>query len=130
MIVREFEKEDADGLRRIFDATGFEYDFPDFSDAEFAVRKVLHDESGIAMGAFLRRTTEAFLLCDPAWRSPRWRYEALTLMHEAVRSEARARGINDVQALVPPQIEERFGKRLMQLGWRRNQWTCFSRSTE
>jgi hypothetical protein len=48
-------------------------------------------------------------------------------LHEAVRQQAAARGLADVQAFLPPRVARAFGRRLESLGWRRDPWTCYTR---
>ena len=80
----------------------------------------------IAMAVLLRLTTEAYLLHDPAAGTPRLRWQRFLALHEAARNSAAARGLDDVQAFLPPQVARAFGRRLERLGWVRDPWTCFS----
>jgi len=60
--------------------------------------------------------------------APRERWQRLLAMHEAVRRDAAARGLDDVSAFLPPRVARAFGRRLMRLGWRRDPWACYCRS--
>jgi hypothetical protein len=84
-------------------------------------------EPRIVMAALLRLTCEAYLLHDPAAGSPRERWQNLLAMHDAVRADARARGLEDVHAFLPPLVERAFGRRLARLGWVRDPWASFCR---
>ena len=81
----------------------------------------------IAMAVLLRLTAETYLLHDPAAGTPRLRWQRFLALHEAARSSAAARGLDDVQAFLPPRVARAFGRRLARLGWRHDPWTCFSR---
>jgi hypothetical protein len=81
----------------------------------------------IVMAVLLRLTAETYLLHDPAAGTPRQRWQRFLAMHEAVRQDAAARGLDDAQAFLPPRIAKSFGRRLERLGWRRDPWPCFSR---
>jgi hypothetical protein len=81
----------------------------------------------IVMAVLLRLTAEAYLLHDPAAGTPRERWQHLLALHEAARARAAARGLDDVQAFLPPRIARAFGRRLARLGWRQDPWPCFSR---
>jgi hypothetical protein len=83
--------------------------------------------SRITMAILLRLTAETYLLHDPAAGTPRQRWQRLLALHEAGRRDAAARGLDDVQAFLPPSIARAFGRRLSQLGWTRDPWPCFSR---
>jgi hypothetical protein len=84
-------------------------------------------ERRIAMAVLLRLTAEAYLLHDPAAGTPRQRWQRFLALHEATRSSAAERGLDDVQAFLPPRITRAFGRRLARLGWTRDPWPCFSR---
>jgi hypothetical protein len=80
------------------------------------------------MAALLRLTAEAYLLADPREGTPRQRWQWLLALHESTRRAAVARGLADVQAFLPPQVAQGFGRRLAKLGWRRDPWTCYTRT--
>jgi hypothetical protein len=81
----------------------------------------------IAMAVLLRLTAEAYLLHDPAAGTPRLRWQRFLALHEVARNSAAARGLDDVQAFLPPRVARAFGRRLGRLGWTRDPWDCFSR---
>ena len=81
---------------------------------------------GIAMAILLRLTAEAYLLHDPVSGSPHQRWQRFLALHGATRLNAAARGLDDVQAFLPPQVARAFGRRLARLGWRHDPWPCFS----
>ncbi len=82
--------------------------------------------SRITMAILQRLTAETYLLHDPAAGTPRIRWERFLALHDAARSDAAARGLDDVQAFLPPRIAQAIGRRLMRLGWTRDPWPCFS----
>ncbi len=81
----------------------------------------------VAMAILQRLTAETYLLHDPAAGTPRRRWQQFLALHEVARYAAAARGLDDVQAFLPPRIARAFGRRLAQLGWARDPWPCFSR---
>jgi hypothetical protein len=81
----------------------------------------------IAMAVLLRLTAETYLLHDPGAGTPRLRWRRFLALHEAARSSAAARGLDDVQAFLPPRVARAFGRRLARLGWTHDPWPCFSR---
>ncbi len=83
--------------------------------------------SRIAMAVLLRLTAETYLLHDPAAGTPRQRWQRFLALHEAAQRTAAARGLDDVQAFLPPRVARAFGRRLARLGWTRDPWPCFSR---
>jgi len=80
----------------------------------------------IAMVVLLRLTAEAYLLHDPAAGTPRLRWQRLLALHEVAKNSAAARGLDDVQAFLPPRVSRSFGRRLGRLGWTRDPWDCYS----
>lgn len=102
-----------------------EFDLPDLSSNNFLVKRVLESGPRIIAGAAARMTTEVFIWVDREWESPRFRFEAFKFLHEQMRAELKEKGVADVHAWVPPEIERAFGRRLMQLGWQRPLWTDF-----
>jgi hypothetical protein len=88
---------------------------------------VVPGQRRIAMAVLLRLTAEAYLLHDPAAGTPSLRWQRFLALHEAARNSAGARGLDDVQAFLPPRVARAFGRRLARLGWRQDPWPCFSR---
>jgi hypothetical protein len=84
-------------------------------------------ELPLMMAILVRLTAETYLLHDPSAGTPRRRWQNFLALHEAARHAAAARGLDDVQAFLPPRIARAFGRRLERLGWRRDPWPCFSR---
>jgi hypothetical protein len=81
---------------------------------------------GIVGASLLRLTAEAYLLLDPKAGTPRERWEWLLELHAATEQEAARRGLEDAHAWLPPEIAAKFGKRLMRLGWVRDDaWTPY-----
>ena len=83
----------------------------------------------IAMAVLLRLTAEAYLLHDPVAGTPRLRWQRFLALQEVARNSAAARGLDDVQAFIPPRVARAFGRRLERLGWVRDPWTCYSRKS-
>ena len=127
--IREYTPGDLDALKRLHASQGFGYPFPDLDSPLLITKLVLEEDSGeISMAALLRLTAEAFLLHDPVAAAPQERWQRLLAMHEAVRRDAAARGLDDAQAFLPPRVARAFGRRLARLGWRRDPWPCYCRS--
>ena len=154
MLIRDYSPSDLKALRHLHALQGFNYPFPDLESPLFVTKLVLQEDNNsqtsgreteqgsdtpgesnssdrnsprIVMAVLLRLTAEAYLLHDPAAGTPRERWQHLLALHESVRAAAAARGLDDVQAFLPPRIARTFGRRLARLGWRQD-WPCFSRS--
>ena len=123
-------------------AQGFGYPLPDLDGPLFLSKLVLEEDGEdadggreladrnsprVTMAMLLRLTAETYLLHDPGAGTPRQRWQRFLALHEAARRDAAARGLDDVQAFLPPRIARAFGRRLARLGWTRDPWPCFSR---
>ena len=147
MRIREYNPSDLDTVRRMHAAQGFGYPLPDLESPLFLSKLVLEDdgedaESGreevtpnsplansprVTMAILQRLTAETYLLHDPTAGTPRRRWQSFLALHDAARSAAASRGLDDVQAFLPPPIARAFGRRLARLGWTHDPWACFSR---
>jgi hypothetical protein len=152
MLVREYQDRDLAALRAIHAAQGFEYALPDLRNPLFVTKLVLADDGAtpqnengepgagatgtsgheregncpILAAALLRLTAEAYLLLDPRAGTPRDRWQWLLTLHSAAERDAWQRGLEDVHAWLPPSIAKKFGKRIEQLGWLRDDsWTPY-----
>ena len=145
--IREYTPSDLDALRRMHATQGFGYPLPDLESPLFLSKLVLEDDgedndsgreeadrnsprvdgSHVTMAILQRLTAETYLLHDPGAGTPRRRWQSFLALHEAARSAAIARGLDDVQAFLPPAIARAFGRRLARLGWTQDPWPCFSR---
>jgi hypothetical protein len=141
--IREYTPSDLSTLRQMHAAQGFGYPLPDLESPLFLSKLVLEDDdsgreeadrnyppagsSRVTMAILQRLTAETYLLHDPGAGTPRQRWENFLALHDAARSAAAARGLDDVQAFLPPPIARAFGRRLARLGWTRDPWPCFSR---
>jgi len=120
VIIRDCEAKDFPALRAVHSRMKHQFELPDLSKS--ALSKVLCDDGQVVMAGLLRPTTEAYLICDPAWRSPRWRLEALGVLIASIAQEAKQKRIPDAHVWCE---NKRFGDRLMQLGWEKPLWTDY-----
>jgi len=150
--VREYQESDLGALRAIHAAQGFAYPLPDLSNPLFITKLILSEQAAsspeseavngnigersgtqsparqekIIGAALLRLTAEAYLLLDPKAGTPRDRWKWLLQLHAATERDAWQRGLEDVHAWLPPPIASKFGKRIAQLGWKRDDaWTPY-----
>ncbi|MFZ0908679.1 MAG: hypothetical protein WAN24_04330 [Candidatus Acidiferrales bacterium] len=129
MLIRPYTEADLPALHRMHESQGFDYAFPDLRNPLFLSKLIVEDDTGRAVMASLARLTcEAYLLVDPSAGNPRDRYAHLVALQRAGESDLRARGLEDAHAWLPPRIAARFGRRITQLGWLRDDaWTPYCR---
>lgn len=125
MELRAYQESDLDRVKEIHRKQGFDYPFPDLSDPVFAVGCVAED--GEAQAAlFLKITAEAYLFLDPEYANPRERWKTFLQVHETVRRQALALGLQDVNLWAPPGVKEGFLRKMRKLGWREDNWRTFT----
>ncbi len=131
-VIRQYTEADLEALRRMHQAQGFNYPFPtDLGDRIFLTKIVLEDGAGTpVMAALVRLTAEVYLLMDPGAGSPRERWDRLLALHAVAERDARARGLADAHAFLPPQVERAFGRRLRKLGWARDPWPAYCKKLD
>jgi hypothetical protein len=129
MLIREYSPGDLDRLLVMYRKQGFDYKFPDLDDPIFVSKLVVEDESSnVVMAALARLTCEIYLLLDPIAGSPYTRLSRLAALHAAGEMDLRCRGLDDAHAWLPPKVAERFGRRLGDFGWVRDDvWTPYSK---
>jgi len=127
MLIREYKESDLDSLRGLHAKQGFDYAFPDLSDPIFISKLVTEDGGGrVVMASLARLTCEMYLLAEPLAGTPRDRYARLLALHRAGEQDLLRRGLEDAHAWLPPPIARRFGRRLAELGWIRDDgWTPY-----
>ncbi len=126
MEIRAFCKEDTATLERMHRAQGFQYEFPDLEDPLWHVKLVCEQDGRIASAAFAHLTSEVYGFFNHDVGTPRERFQGFMALHEAgCRAAWYPGGLSDLHAWLPPQIEKSFGKRLMNLGWKKSLWPCF-----
>lgn len=113
MLVREYTEADLGTIKELH---GFA-DLPNLSSEEFFSRRVIGDSESIGMASFMRLTSEVFLVCNPTWRTPAWRLEAIRQLCFTGNADAKAQGVKEVVGFVSPKIAKSFGRRLKGLGW-------------
>ncbi len=118
MILREFGELDLSRVTEMHKASGLKYSLPPMST--FFSRRVIESDNEVQMVSLLKLTAEAYLICDPSWRNPAWRMEALRQLDAVANHDAKQWGVVEAVSFIPPQIEKTFRLRLERMGWSRN----------
>jgi len=127
MTIREFHHLDMPYLWALHRSQGHSYPFPDLSHPQFVGIVVAVDENDVPVQAIAaRKTVECFMLGDPNWRTPVWRFTAFEMLHHAIHRMMFLQGFTDAHAFLPPRVAKAFGKRLQRdFGWVPSTWVSF-----
>src|ERR1700691_4450107 len=126
MLIRPYIREDLPEVKALHAAQGFEYELPDLDRPSFLVRCVIEEAGRITHAAFLRKTSEAYWLFNPA-ESKRERLGKLLALSKEMTAPAMRAGIEDVHAFLPPEIvNDKLHRTLLRLGWEKPFWSCYS----
>lgn len=99
-------------------SSGFPYIEP---DGAFIIAD---DQGNPIMACKPKQIVELYLWVDPN-AAPLIKLHALRKLHDIMIPELKAQGISEVNAFLPPEIERKFGRRLMRtFGWVRN-WISY-----
>jgi hypothetical protein len=137
MIVRPFTDDDIDNVVKIYQANELPANcLPACCKRDkagnpvhaplFFMRKILEDDGKVALASFLKLTAEAFVFVDHDHADPERRWLALQKLTACTLSEAARKGVEDVTAWIPPQLDRSFGERLIALGFNRSPWPSYS----
>ena len=125
--IRSINTADAPRIEELQGRQGFDYELPDVRAMIAALG--LEADGALRLAVVARPTVELYFFIDGEWRNPRWRFEALREIHEAMRRELRAKGFEDAHVWIPPE-KKSFVRRLMKsFKWTRPVWTNLTRST-
>jgi hypothetical protein len=129
MKIRACRESDVPRLKELLARHGFEYEFPALSAFSIAEVAVDEEDQVVAVAA-ARPTVEIFWLHDTSWRTPKWRFEVMRLLHEHLRKMLLAAGISQAHAWLPPTIAKTFGRRLRKsFRWFPSPWPCWERAS-
>ena len=96
----------------------------------FVVKRVYEADGKTAMICFLKARSELYFFIDHTVGTPEERWKWLQEFTEDMKQRAREAGLDQFTAFVPPEIEESFGKRLIDLGFARSRWVPYSMNLE
>lgn len=127
MIVRKLHPADIPKLQKLYEESGFEYEFPRLENLESVLVVADQETNEPFMAAAAERLIQLYLFA-PEGGHPAAKLHAIRLLHEAMRNELKSLGYNSVEAFLPPSIAARFGRRLERtFGWVRNPWASWTK---
>lgn len=120
MPVRDLIESDIPAVRSIFEKQGIDCEFPDLMEPLVLIGKVYHDSNGEIIGATIARIeAEVYLFIDPETPA-KHKVEVMAELDAALCSDAYIKGLDCLTCRLPPGMEERFRRRLIQMGWSKN----------
>jgi len=121
---REATEEDYRRIAEMHERQGLGYLLPPLHDRSIVTKLVAEKENRIVFAALLRLTSEAYLIGSPEG-TPAERWEILKTGNYHLLNAAWRDGFSDLHCWIPPKVRA-FGKRLSDLGWRREDWPSYN----
>ncbi len=121
MTVRLLRPEDIPKLEEFHQQQGFPYKFPDLNGQHIEAIHVVADENNEPLCAVIVERIPQLYFLSSDFGPPHARMSAIRMLHESVSAELKAKGYNEANAFLPPQISKTFGRWLTRrFGWARN----------
>jgi len=121
MRVRQLNHDDIPKLQAIYRQQGFSYDFPDLNSPHIESIHVVADDNDEPLCAVIVQRIPQLYFIASNFRPLHARIAAIRMLHESVSAELKAKGYNEANAFLPPQISKAFGQWLTRrFGWVRN----------
>ena len=130
-MIRAYEETDILALQKIRIDNGLPPNcMPDPTDPLMLVKAVVEEDGKPVMATFLRGSSEIYLLVDHTHGTPEERWHWLQELKEYLVQEAWKLGLDQLTCWVPPEIEQSFAKRLLELGFQRSPWQSYTLNVE
>jgi hypothetical protein len=79
-----------------------------------------------AMGIFVKVTSEVWLLLDHSVGTPEERWKWLVAITADMRLQAYRKGLEEITAFLPTEVEKSFGSRIESLGFQKSPWQSYT----
>ena|SRR5258705_9817011 len=130
-MIREYQEDDILALQKIRIDNGLPSNcMPDPTDPLMLAKLVVEQDGKPVMATFLRGTSEIYLLVDHEHGTPEERWQQLQELKDYLVKEAWKLGLDQMTCWVPPEIEQSFSKRLLELGFQRSPWQSYTLNVE
>ena len=130
-MIREYQEDDILALQKIRIDNGLPPNcMPDPTDPLMLAKLVMEQDGKPVMATFLRGTSEIYLLVDHEHGTPEERWQQLQELKDYLVKEAWKLGLDQMTCWVPPEIEQSFSKRLLELGFQRSPWQSYTLNIE
>ncbi len=130
-MIRPYQDEDILPLQKIRIENGLPPNcMPDPTDPLMLAKLVVEQDGKPVMATFLRGSSEIYLLLDHSAGTPEERWQWLKELRDHLVQEAWKLGLDQMSCFVPPEIEQSFSKRLLELGFQRSPWQSYTLNIE
>jgi hypothetical protein len=127
VLIRDFKLSDLEAVKELHAKSGLpSVCLPDLTNPLFFVKVVAESNGKVVQAGFVKLIGEAYILVDHDAGEPGERLSTLESVVCKGLSSASAKGLSDVSAWLPPDLEKSFGPRLKALGFIRSPWPNFS----
>ena len=127
VIIRPFESSDVGAIEQMHHKAGLPpICLPDTKCPLFFLKLVGTQDKRVINAGFIKLTGEAFILVDHETGTPEERWANLRSLVQVGLASAGAKGLQDVTAWLPPEVEKSFGKRIEDFGFHKSPWNSYS----
>ncbi len=128
MKIRNIVESDFENINNIYKEAGFSYEMPDLNRPLFIVKQAVEDDFGNVIGyGVVKLQCEAYLFLDQKY-TPKTKIEAMDILNDSVSLACWGKGLDQISSWIPPEIEERFSKRMKKMGWIKSPWPNYTKN--
>lgn len=118
MRIRPYREADLEELKRMHEAMGFDYLFPELDHPRFFTKLVVEDEGRVVMALVGKLTSEMMFMMRPDEGSTKQRLQWFLELHQASEKDMALYGLDECFAEIPPGPKmEKFKRLLAVMGW-------------
>lgn len=122
--IREAKESDYSKLVDLHAKMGLGYKF-DPARKDFLVRSAAFDNDRLIACVLGRLTTEAYLLLDREWETPKERFGMIERLAGVSAETVKLFGVTDTHVWIPPKVNC-FSRRLKRMGFVEAPWQCLT----
>jgi|SRR5665213_478111 len=129
MNIRNYQSNDLETIKAIHSKNGLPaVCLPQTDNPLFVLGQVVEMNGKLAIAVNVKLNGELFLTLDHTAGTPEELWNALQELNKSLCDAAYTRGLDQLTAWLPPEMDESFGKRMAEMGFIRSPWTCWTRN--
>jgi hypothetical protein len=131
MNIRAYTHDDKVAVDKIHEANNLpDVCRPDTDNPLFVLGQVAELKGKVAMAVNVKLQGELFLTLDHSAGTPEELWNTLQAISKSICDAAYVRGLDQVSAWLPPEMDESFGKRMLEMGYVKSPFVCYTRNLE